>query len=149
LHFKIDDQILSISDRLTNGIDKGAGLLKVLEHVTADNQICPHSRVFRGIVVRHKANIYWDIVAGCEAITWTETDPLIVSTIAYDAQEVASSHNVLLPQVIGRNQSIRQFFRISAKSRREHLRVLVIYLVIDEIVIVTAVEEMPAILTIS
>jgi hypothetical protein len=82
----------------------------VLEHVAADNKSCRRSGVFRGVVVRHKANIYWDTVAGCGPITRAETDPVIVSTIAYNAQEVTSSaadfDNVLLMQVIGGDQSI-------------------------------------------
>jgi len=44
--------------------------------------------------------------------------------------------------------SIGQFLRVSAKPGRKHLRVFIIYFIIDEVIIITAVEEVPAAVTI-
>jgi hypothetical protein len=85
-------------------------------------------------------------------IIWTETNAVVVSAIAYDAQKVAFApanfDNLFMIQLIGRNQAVGQFLCVSAKPGRKHLRVLIIYFIIDEAIIITAVEDVPAVGTI-
>jgi hypothetical protein len=113
--------------------------------MATDDQIGRFRGILGAIIVRDELNIIGYIISGFGLIAGTEADSKVVPPIAYDAEKfpppAANFDYAFLVQVIGVNQLIGQFFRVLAKSGREHLGVFVFFLIIDELIIVSAVEN--------
>src|SRR3974390_1883297 len=115
--------------------------------MAANDQVCWFISIFLGIVIDDKFYILRNVIPRFRFITRTETDTEIVSPVTYDAQKVAPSapnfNDIFLIQTICRDEFVRECFGVLAKPRREHLRVLVLLLVLcgfGKLIIVSAIE---------